>query len=232
MSKGSRNTSSEDQKHLTIFQQEQKRIALNRQKQEIANWGVFRYPTLLKPVKSVSKLEEKIGEYFSQFTDENMFETDLLQIGKYAEKLIVKNATLPTVSELANYIGYPSANAIYKELNKPSVSTDARYYMVLEKAVSLIESLYEKRALTLGEKAEDYRAYTEILKRHDQIKERLEEKESVGINNNNGVVNINLFNSYKNEMKNKVHELMENNKAVVIEDAEVTEITEEEDDDQ
>lgn len=215
-----------EEKHLSIVATEQRRVALNRKKKEVENWGVFRYPTSFKPVKSVSQLEKKVEQYFSQF--DNLVESELISAGKGAMKEHVTKTNLPSVSEFAAFVGYPSANSLYKELRHPSVNTDPRYYFVLEKAVGLIETVYERRAMELGEKASDFRAYTEILKRHDTMRERLEQEDALNgtINNAGGTININMYKGFEKDMNDRITALFDSvNKDVV--EAEVTEIGDE-----
>lgn len=218
----------------TTRELQERMVAVNRRRKDVESWGVFRYPTSSKPVASVGRLEKRIEEFFSRYDD--IVTTEDVPVGKGDEyKIVVRSTNLPTIGEFATFIGYPSANALYREMRKPAISTDPRYYFTLEKAVSLIEGLYEKRAMELGEKSHDYRAYTEILKRHDNMRERLEAQESatVGTINNSGGV-INIYKGFEKDLDDRIDALLgecSRNVVAVIEPQGPSDLDDEEDDD-
>lgn len=212
-------------KELTMREQQERMELVNSEKRRITGWEVFRYPTLLKPVKSIGQLQKKVAEYMAQF--ETIVVSDTKKDGKGREYDRVTDTNLPTVGGLAKFLGYPSARSLYKEIREPSISTDPRYYLILERAVDSIEDLYEKRMLHLGETKQDFRAYTEVLKRHDEERSKMEEAAEIGnINNKGGTININFYKGFEKEMENRVDALIKNLTTPQIQEEEVIDITE------
>ena len=197
-----------DMPTTTIRENQEKMGQINEKKKDIANWGVFRYPTSLKPVKSVSQLNRKISEYFQQFG--YIVTSHTIELKNLMEKEIIEDVKVPTVNGLATHLGYPSASALYREIMRPAVSTDPQYYHSLERAISTIEELYEERMITIGEKAGDFRAYSEVLKRHDEQRTKMvdmEKETMLSVPAHGGLQSVSK--SISNDMNARIKALMD-----------------------
>ena len=100
----------------TVKDTEERRIDISRKRKELTTWELYRYPTKNKPIKSRSKLLEKVDEFFADNEDT-------------PESI--------TPARLALFLGYPSERAMMREINNPNPS-DPEYSAILERALALI----------------------------------------------------------------------------------------------
>lgn len=133
---------------LTIREKEQKKIEnINKTRKEMLSWGVYRYPTPTKKIKSLSLLRKKLNEFFLENSADET-----------ADKL-------PTPTKLAIYLGYASSSAMYKDINDRS---EPEYSDALERAVDMIKDALQKRQLEIAENKEDWRGIDAVLQRMDK----------------------------------------------------------------
>ena len=128
---------------------------VNAEKKELSRWSLYRQPTPSKKIKSVATLRKKIREFFDGCDD------------------IVP----PTPSQLALYLGYASASALYREIANPQ---EPEYAAELEAAVDRITDFMTVRQMKMAERADDYRGYESALKRIDALVEKAEGRASNG----------------------------------------------------
>ena len=100
----------------TIRDTETLRKELVAKREEMCTWELYRYPTKNKPIKSRSKLRERIESFFRE------------------NEGISENIT-PT--RFALYLGYPSERAMMREINNPN-PTDPEYSAMLERGLAMI----------------------------------------------------------------------------------------------
>src|SRR5574344_1395482 len=128
----------------TIRETEMKRVeSLALKKKEMQSWGMYKYPTPTKRIKSVSMLRKKIEQFF----EENPVDQ-------------VKADKLPTPTQLAVYLGYPSARAMYDEINNPK---EPDYSAILARGVDIIKDALGKRQLKIAEEKEDWKGIDAYL---------------------------------------------------------------------
>ena len=101
---------------LTIRDTEARRKEIVANREELNTWELYRYPTRNKPIKSRSKLRERIEQFFAENED-------------------TPEAITPT--RFAIYLGYPSERAMMREINNPN-PTDPEYSAMLERGLAMI----------------------------------------------------------------------------------------------
>lgn len=158
-------------------------------------WGIYRYPTPTKKIKSLSMLRKKIVEFFNEH-----------DAGAKADKL-------PTPTELAVYLGYSSAGAMYRDIRSGSYP---EYSALLDRAVDVIKDNLQRRQLYLAEKKSDWKGIDAVLQRIDSAQ---------GIDNNttNNNVNINISIEQKEKIKSLVDDRLSFLNGTKVEDAIVIE---------
>lgn len=140
-------------KYPTIRDVEAKKLEnITKTRIEMREWGLYRYPTLKKRIKSVGKLSEAIDKFFEEHS-------------LYVEKA----SELPTPTELALYLGYPSQHALYNEINNP---VDPRYSAVLARAIDMIKDALLKRQMDIAEIGKRWEGIDAALSRMERIDER------------------------------------------------------------
>ena len=158
-------------KSMTIRETERMRLNnVNSTKKEMNKWGIYRYPTPTKKIKSVSLLRKKLQEFFEESNSDP----------KKAEMMI-------TPTQLAIYLGYSSANAMYRDINNPDVAPE--YAQLLDRAVDLIKDNLQRRQLRYAEFMNDWKGVDAVLQRIDKAQEKTEPVEDEEKNIN---ININL----------------------------------------
>lgn len=119
-------------------------------------------------MKSVSLLRKKVIEFFEKCDSDGGTED------------------LPTPSQLAVYLGYSSAQAMYRDINNPEVAPE--YAQILDRAVDIIKDNLQRRQLRFAEARSDWEGIDAVLQRMDKALEKTEpvkdEKKDINININ------------------------------------------------
>lgn len=137
----------------TIRETESKKLEnITKKRTEMRKWGLYRYPTPTKRIKSVGKLKEAIDEFFEEHPLD-----------------VEKASQLPTPTELAMYLGYPSQQALYNEVNNP---VDPRYSAVLAQSLDMIKDALLKRQMDIAEIGKRWEGIDAALSRMERIEER------------------------------------------------------------
>ncbi len=137
----------------TIRETESKKLEnITKKRSEMRKWGLYRYPTPTKRIKSVGKLNEAIDAFFEEHPLD-----------------VEKASKLPTPTELALYLGYPSQQALYNEINNP---IDPRYSAVLAQAIDMIRDALLKRQMDIAEIGKRWEGIDAALSRMERIEER------------------------------------------------------------
>ena len=162
---------------LTIREKEQRKIEnINKSKQEMNSWGIYRYPTPTKKVKSISLLRKKLNQFFMENSAEETADR------------------LPTPTRLAIYLGYASSTAMYKDINDRA---EPEYSDLLARAVDMIKDALQKRQLEIAESKEDWHGIEAVLQRMDKA-QGLDTKKS------QNDVNINISIEEKQRIKSTI----------------------------
>lgn len=162
---------------LTIREKEQKKIEnINKSKQEMNSWGIYRYPTPTKKIKSISLLRKKLNAFFIENSADETADR------------------LPTPTRLAIYLGYASSTAMFKDIND---RTEPEYSDLLARAVDMIKDALQKRQLEIAESKEDWHGIEAVLQRMDKA-QGLDTKKS------QSDVNINISIEEKQRIKSTI----------------------------
>lgn len=125
---------------------------------------MYRYPTPTKRIKSISLLRKKIDEFFESHP------TDV-----YAQDL-------PTPTQLAIYLGYPTQQALFNEINNP---IEPEYSAYLAQAVDMIRDCLLRRQMQIAEIGKRWEGVDAALSRMERIEERTmpisDSKQSIAI---------------------------------------------------
>ena len=140
------------------------------------SWGIYRYPTPTKKVKSISLLRKKLNQFFMENSAEETADR------------------LPTPTRLAIYLGYASSTAMYKDIND---RTEPEYSDLLARAVDMIKDALQKRQLEIAESKEDWHGIEAVLQRMDKA-QGLDTKKS------QNDVNINISIEEKQRIKSTI----------------------------
>ena len=91
---------------------------------------------------------------------------------------------LPTPSQLAVHLGYPSAMAMFRDINSPEIEPE--YAQLLERAVDMIKDNMQRRQLRFAEIKKDWEGIADVVNRMDKDieKSRPDEGKTVNININ------------------------------------------------
>lgn len=181
---------------LTIREKEAKKIEnINKSKQQMQEWGIYRYPTPTKKVKSLSMLRKKIVEFFNEHDAD------------------AKADKLPTPTQLAVYLGYSSSSAMYNDIRSNSYP---EYSALLDRAVDVIKDNLQRRQLHLAEKKDDWKGIDAVLQRIDSA-------QGITSNTTNSNVNVNITIEQKEKIKSLVDDRLSFLKNAKVEDALVIE---------
>lgn len=82
---------------------------------------------------------------------------------------VERASQLPTPTELAMYLGYPSQQALYNEVNNP---VEPRYSAVLAQALDMIRDALLKRQMDVAETGKRWEGIDAALSRMERIEER------------------------------------------------------------
>lgn len=125
---------------------------------------MYRYPTPTKRIKSISLLRKRIDEFFEEHP------TDV-----YAQDL-------PTPTQLAIFLGYPTQQALYNEINNP---TEPEYSVYLAQAVDMVKDALLRRQMQIAEIGKRWEGIDAALSRMERIDERTlpvsDSKQSIAI---------------------------------------------------
>lgn len=174
----------------TIRETEMKRAEnLALKKKEMQQWGMYKYPTPTKRIKSVSMLRRKIEEFF----DENPVDR-------------VKADKLPTPTQLAVYLGYPSARAMYDEINNPK---EPDYSAILARGVDIIKDALGKRQLKIAEEKADWKGIDAYLTRLDAEADKTDPNIKKGAGSSKTEVNVTVNMERQERIKDYVSDKMD-----------------------
>ena len=146
-------------------------------------------------MKSVSLLRKRIEEFFDRVDHSSSAED------------------LPTPSQLAIYLGYSSAQAMYRDINNPEVEPE--YAQILDRAVDILKDNLQRRQLRMAEARNDWQGVDAVLQRMDKAQERTEpvKDESKEIN-----VNISI------EKKQRIQGFLDDRLGKLMADAEFEDV--------
>lgn len=165
------------QNELTIRDKEQMKIEnINKTKKEMQSWGVYRYPTPTKKIKSLSLLRKSLNQFFAE------------------NPANVQAHELPTPTKLAVYLGYASAGQMYRDIRESSYP---EYSMLLERAVDMIKDALQNRQLEIAENKEDWHGIDAVLKRIDK-------EQGLDTKTNRSDVNVNITIEQKNRIRSAI----------------------------
>lgn len=165
------------ERELTIRDKEQMKIEnINKTKKEMQSWGVYRYPTPTKKIKSLSLLKKALNQFFQENP----------ATGQAHE--------LPTPTKLAVYLGYASAGQMYKDIRECSYP---EYSMLLERAVDMIKDSLQRRQLEIAENKEDWHGIDAVL-------QRIDKEQGLDTKTSKADVNVNITIEQKNRIKSTI----------------------------
>ncbi len=148
----------------TIRQIESDRLEnIKKTKKEMQEWGIYRYPTPTKKIKSISLLRKTIEKFFEEHP---------IDQGTKAQDI-------PTPAELALYLGYKSERSMYSEINNPN-NPYPEYAAYIEQAVTLITNALNKRQMAIAEKANRWEGVDAAINRMNSVNESTMPKEDKG----------------------------------------------------
>lgn len=176
-----RNTPSPRQVEATTLEARTKNKEL---RENIKEFGVARYPTPTKKIKSITKLKKRIEQFFD-YSYHSTAKQD-------------KNNARETVNDLALWLGYSSRNTLMQAI-ATSRDNEPEYAEWLEYAVSKLEDRFDKEWLDTIRASTDPRAidqYAKFIERMDKLRAtsnpKDDEKQAVNISINiakNEIVN-------------------------------------------
>ncbi len=145
------------------------------------SWGIYRYPTPTKKIKSLSLLRKKLNEFFTENSAE----------GQAHE--------LPTPTRLAIYLGYASSTAMYKDIED---RTEPEYSDALARAVDMIKDALQKRQLEIAEAKEDWRGIDAVLQRMDKA-------QGIDTKKSQNDINVNISIEQKQRIKSTIDDRLD-----------------------
>lgn len=163
--------------------------SLALKKKEMQSWGIYKYPTPTKRIKSVSMLRKKIEQFF----EENPVDQ-------------VKADKLPTPTQLAVYLGYPSARSMYDEINNPK---EPDYSAILARGVDIIKDALGKRQLKIAEEKEDWKGIDAYLSRLDAEADKTDLNTRKGTGTSKTEVNVTVNMERQERIKDYVSDKMD-----------------------
>lgn len=170
--------------NMTIREIESKKLEnIKKTKKQMSEWGLYRYPTPLKKIPSISILRKKLDEFFDSHNTQYSNASDL-----------------PTVTELALFLGYPSQRALYNEINNPN-QTEPEYAMYLERAVSLITDRITRKQMEIAEVGKRWEGIGAVLDREDRISEK-----TMPDTDSKSAINIQINLNAREKAKNALNE--------------------------
>lgn len=173
----------------TIREVESRKLEnLNKTKAQVRQWGLYKYPTPTKRIKSISQLKKRLDEFFETHPIDNK----------------TKAMDLPTPTQLAVFLGYPSQSALFAEINNP---VEPEYSAYLSRAVDLIRDALLKKQMGIAEKAGKWDGIDAALSRMERIEEKTmpveDSKASINLQ-----INLNAREKTKNLVAESIASLM------------------------
>ena len=173
----------------TIREVESRKLEnLNKTKAQVREWGLYKYPTPTKRIKSISQLKKRLDEFFETHPIDNK----------------TKAMDLPTPTQLAVFLGYPSQSALFAEINNP---VEPEYSAYLSRAVDLIRDALLKKQIGIAEKAGKWDGIDAALSRMERIEEKTmpveDSKASINLQ-----INLNAREKTKNLVAESIASLM------------------------
>lgn len=173
----------------TIREVESRKLEnLNKTKAQVRQWGLYKYPTPTKRIKSISQLKKRLDEFFETHPINNK----------------TKAMDLPTPTQLAVFLGYPSQASLFAEINNP---VEPEYSAYLSRAVDLIRDALLKKQMGIAEKAGKWDGIDAALSRMERIEEKTmpveDSKASINLQ-----INLNAREKTKNLVAESIASLM------------------------
>lgn len=173
----------------TIREVESRKLEnINKQKAQIREWGLYKYPTPTKRIKSVSQLKKKLDEFFETHPIDNK----------------TKAVDLPTPTQLAVFLGYPSQASLFAEINNP---VEPEYSAFLARAVDLIRDALMRKQMGIAERAGKWEGIDAALSRLERVEEKTmpetDSKSAINIQ-----INLNAREKTKNLVNESIASLM------------------------
>lgn len=173
----------------TIREVESRKLEnLNKTKAQVREWGLYKYPTPTKRIKSISQLKKRLDEFFETHPIDNK----------------TKAMDLPTPTQLAVFLGYPSQASLFAEINNPA---EPEYSAYLSRAVDLIRDALLKKQMGIAEKAGKWDGIDAALSRMERIEEKTmpveDSKASINLQ-----INLNAREKTKNLVAESIASLM------------------------
>lgn len=173
----------------TIREVESRKLEnLNKTKAQVRQWGLYKYPTPTKRIKSISQLKKRLDEFFETHPIDNK----------------TKAMDLPTPTQLAVFLGYPSQASLFAEINNP---VEPEYSAYLSRAVDLIRDALLKKQMGIAEKAGKWDGIDAALSRMERIEEKTmpveDSKASINLQ-----INLNAREKTKNLVAESIASLM------------------------
>lgn len=173
----------------TIREVESRKLEnINKQKAQIREWGLYKYPTPTKRIKSVSQLKKKLDEFFEAHPIDNK----------------TKAVDLPTPTQLAVFLGYPSQASLFAEINNP---VEPEYSAFLARAVDLIRDALMRKQMGIAERAGKWEGIDAALSRLERVEEKTmpetDSKSAINIQ-----INLNAREKTRNLVNESIASLM------------------------
>ena len=173
----------------TIREIESKKLEnINKQKAQIREWGLYKYPTPTKRIKSISQLKKKLDEFFETHPIDNK----------------TKAVDLPTPTQLAVFLGYPSQASLFAEINNP---VEPEYSAFLARAVDLIRDALMRKQMGIAERAGKWEGIDAALSRLERVEEKTmpetDSKSAINIQ-----INLNAREKTRNLVNESIASLM------------------------
>lgn len=173
----------------TIREVESRKLEnINKQKAQIREWGLYKYPTPTKRIKSVSQLKKKLDEFFETHPIDNK----------------TKAVDLPTPTQLAVFLGYPSQASLFAEINNP---VEPEYSAFLARAVDLIRDALMRKQMGIAERAGKWEGIDAALSRLERVEEKImpetDSKSAINIQ-----INLNAREKTRNLVNESIASLM------------------------
>lgn len=184
-----RTTRKPSNSYPTIREVESRKLEnLNKTKAQVREWGLYKYPTPTKRIKSISQLKKRLDEFFETHPIDNN----------------TKAMDLPTPTQLAVFLGYPSQASLFAEINNP---VEPEYSAYLSRAVDLIRDALLKKQMGIAEKAGKWDGIDAALSRMERIEEKTmpveDSKASINLQ-----INLNAREKTKNLVAESIASLM------------------------
>lgn len=130
---------------------------INKSKEVFKSWGGNRYPSYVKGVKSKSKLNKMIEEFFKDHPLE-------------------KGERPPLVNELAVYLGFASERDLFRIIEDIRPERDVEVQNLIARAVGMIQNAYNDLIINTSLAEGDYKGISDVLNRQERMADRYAKK--------------------------------------------------------